>query len=107
MRIYKTIKEDQRSEINSYTNDLHEALLENQETNFFGNLGDRSLALSLTHHISGLTDDYEITSTFADHFANLCSTSNSNGCYELLEEYTAARKDYVGFPLTDSMLANV
>ena len=46
-------------------------------------------------------------STFADHFVNLCSTSNSK-CYPaLLEEYTAARNDYVGFPLTDSMLPNV
>ena len=56
-----------------------------------------------THHISGLTDEYEITSKFA----NLCSTSNSKRYSALLEEYTAALKDYVGFPITDSMLLKV
>ena len=59
------------------------------------------------HHISGLTDDYEIASKLADHIVNLCSTSNSKRSSALLEESTAARKDYVGFPITDSMLPNV
>ena len=62
---------------------------------------------SATHHISGLTDDYEIASKCADHFVNLCSTSNYKRYSALLEEYTAARKDYVEFPLTNSILPNV
>ena len=60
-----------------------------------------------THYISGLTDEYEITSKFANHFANLCSTSNSKRYSAVLEKYTAALKDYVGFPVTNSMLPNV
>ena len=55
--------------------------------------------------ISELTDDYEIALKFADYFA--FSTSTSKYHSSLLAEYTTARTDYVGFPLTDSMLPNV
>ena len=48
-----------------------------------------------------------MTSKFANHFANLCSTSISKRYSALLKEHTAAHKDYVVFPLIDSMLQNV
>ena len=48
-----------------------------------------------------------MASKFSDHFANLCYTSNSQRYSSLLNAYTAARTDFVGFRLTDWMLSNV
>jgi hypothetical protein len=105
LRYKKRIRECQRQEITSYTNDLHEALLKKQGNAFWKCWKSKfDLSNKQIGQVSGITDDAEIASKFAEYFRHACSNLTEEGSRKLAETYYAARSNYCGLPFDDYLL---
>ena len=61
----------------SYTNDLHDALLNKSGTEFSKSWEAKFGVSRKAHRVHGLTNDCDIAVKFADNFEDLCSNVNS------------------------------
>ena len=84
------IKENQKLETQSYTNELHEALLKKHCSTFWKTWNSKFNNRSTSHQIDGCVDEKTITLKFAKHFAKI-SSKNSNRTTELLAELLYAQ----------------
>ena len=73
----KRIKEGQCGELFSYTNDLHDALLNKSGTEFWKSWRVKFGVSRTAHRVDGLTNDCDIAVKFANYFEDLCSNLNS------------------------------
>ena len=96
------IKENKKLETQSYTNELHKALLKKHGSTFWKAWNAKFNNRSTFHQI----DEKTVTLKFAEHFAKI-SSNNSNKTTELLAEFTDLRSAYVGSPLMQDMLFSV
>ena len=101
----RAIKAKQQEETYCYTNDLHEALLKKQGTNFWkcwnSKLGDKN---RLVNTVNGVTDKNIIAENFASYFSQVCSNTTAARAAELKADYERIRSAYVGFPTDASFL---
>jgi hypothetical protein len=86
------IREHQQLEKSSYTNDLHDALINKEGQTFwncwrskFGSKNQRP------HQIDGLVDEKEIAEKFATFFSETCSPLSADGSNKLREQYINKR----------------
>lgn len=104
----KRIREHQRSEVSSYTCDLHEALLDKKGTNFWkcwkSKFGSNSKRAG---QVDGLTDEKEIVSKFEDYFTKVCSNLTPEGSKRLDEVYNNMRPGYCGLPFDEELRFDV
>jgi len=108
-RKYKSmLRKERRSETQSYTNDLHDALISKSGVSFWkcwkAKFEKKNKASKL---IDGLADDTEIAEAFAKHFRTTCSSFNEGQSNHLRSVYSAKRQDYVGDPFLDEYKFNV
>ena len=95
----KRIREYQKQETMSYTNDLHEALILKNGNAFWKCWrGKFEQNQSKVMQVNGLTDDGLIASTFMQHFCACCSTLTESGSGRLAEVYNTRRQSYEGMP---------
>ena len=108
-RKYKRmLYKEQRAEKESYSNDLHDALMSKTRNNFWkcwkskfdNNRRRRNV-------IDGLADDGQIAEAFADFFCRTCSSSNENQNSRLHGIYKFKRQNYVGDVLLDEHMIDV
>ena len=104
----KSIREGQESQTASYTNDLHDALL---------NISGQALwqvwnpnfenKLPAVIPVDGTVDNTVIANTFANYFASNCSPSSNDGNDTFKLQYNELREYYIGSPITPCNLFNV
>jgi len=104
----KRIRECQRQETSSYTNDLHDALVNKQGNAFwkcwrskFESNGKR------VNQVDGVTDEKEIINIFEQHFSKTCSNLTVDGSNKLKKIYSSKRPNYCGLPFDDYLLFDV
>lgn len=104
----KRIRERERLETSSYTNDLHEALIKKQGTAFWKIWRSKFDSTSKNIcQVNGVTNDHEILDLFQQHFANLCSETSTNQGSALKDKYVKMRPNYSGLPFDDEFLFDV
>jgi len=95
----KSLREHQRMEDSSYTNNLHEALAEKNGKDFWKCWRAKFEHSAKYDQIDGCTDRQEIAEHFAQHFSAACSSANAERAAELKCEYNEKRSRYCGLPL--------
>jgi len=99
----KRIRECQQQETCSYTNELHEALINKQGGNFWkcwqSKFGSKNNSVV---QVDGTTDASDIANKFQAYFARNCSSLTRDGVNRLKTEYENKRPDYCGRPFTRS-----
>ena len=95
LRYKSRIRECQQQELNSYTNDLHEALLRKEGTAFWKCWRAKFNTFSNTPtQVDGLTDEKEIVAKFEHHFARCWSPNTVIGSKKLADSFWAGRAGY-------------
>jgi len=93
------IRSKQQEDIHSYTNELHEALLKTQGSNFWkcwnSKLGEKE---RLVNTVIGVTDHNVIAENFATYFAGVCSNTTASRAAKLKSDYENMITTYTGFP---------
>ena len=95
----KRIREEQNAAAMTYTNDLHDALLMKNGTNFWKCSRSKLEPPNKCVEVEVCVSPYTVSQRFADHFSNTCCGNNSDPVVTLKEEYKSMRAG--GFPLTD------
>ena len=108
-RKYKSmLHKEKRAETQSYTNDLHEALLNKSHTNFWKCWKSKfDKNYHSTAVINGLTDDAEVAETFADFFCRTCTSFSEDQNTRLSSIYSKRRQNYVGDHFRDECRCDV
>ena len=97
----KKLRECQRMDTQSYTNDLHEALLHKDSTKFWQCWRSKFEINNKCSQVEGSVDVDIIVSKFASHFKEAFSCNNVNRAESLKHEYLSARVDYLGLSLSN------
>ena len=99
----KRLRDEQKAEIYSYSNDLHEALLKKDTVNFWkcwrSKLDTRTS--NKCSEINGCVDHTIIVDRFAEHFSSSYCYNSSIQADSLREEYEQLRGSYYGHPIVD------
>ena len=102
------IIEHQTLELNEYSNELHEALINNNCKDFWKSWRSKfGSPHSTAVHVDGLITDADIGSKFALHFLKACSNPPSDRSDSLLTNYLPMRVDYTDETLSDDYLVDV
>jgi exonuclease III len=94
-----SLRQHQRLETSSYTNDLHDALANKNGKNFWNCWRSKFEHKAKYEQVDGCIDKQLIAEKFAKHFSSCCSSVNSQRATELNAEYTEKRAAYYGTPL--------
>ena len=99
-RLYRqALRQGQRHETGYYSNDLHEALLNKQGTQFWKCWNSKMKNSPQIHlQVDGKVDSEYIANCFANHFIKSCANLTDEGSKKLRESYREARGSYVGSP---------
>jgi len=102
-RVYRAaIRRNELESKESFSNDLHAALLNKQGVQFWrcwnSKLENKSINPS---SIDGLSDHSRIVDRFAQHFGKVCSQSDSLEATDLTMLYNSLRPNYIGAPYTE------
>ena len=102
----RRIRETQNTATESYTNDLHEALLQNNQTAFWNCWHSKidSKYQRKCHEIEGSVDSGIIVNKFVQHFSNSFSGNDPQQMNKLKDEYLNLQTDYFGLPLSDDII---
>lgn len=97
MRYKKYIRDAKQTELETYSNDLHDALLSKNSKDFwrcwkskFGSKENQAL------QVDGCCSNNEIAQKFAEHFSSVCSPSTTEQTQILRQEYVQKRSSYLG-----------
>jgi exonuclease III len=103
-RRYKKMLNDQRrAETQTYSNDLHEALIRKSGANFWKCWKSKFETVNKSNKIiNGLSDESEIAEAFAEYFCKICTTSNEQQNSHLRSVYRNKRQSYIGGCFLDS-----
>jgi len=98
------IRENQKREKCTYTNDLHDAL-SNKEGQTFWNCwrSKFSSARQQPHQVDGFADEADIAENFAEYFRKTCSPQTAEGNAKLQDIYEKKRSAYVGSTVSEDM----
>ena len=91
-----------KSSTESYTNELHEALLSKNQNGFWKCWRSKFESPNVCQQVESSVDPDIITEKFCRHFTQLYTANNVRRAEELRSEYLADRRNYCGFPNTDN-----
>jgi hypothetical protein len=98
------IRQGQREEAQSYTSDLHEALLKKEGIAFWKCWRSKLCpAKRKPIQVDGLTRDCDITNLFSSHLQNLCKINSVERNKKLQDSYENRRSSYNGMPFTNDL----
>ena len=107
LRYRRRIRESEKISINTYTNELHDALMHKDGDDFWKCWRSKFDPRDCTYNqVDGCVDNNLIAKKFARHFDNLYKQTNSSRVNALHTEYINSRQGYNGLPLLDSYLFN-
>lgn len=108
MRYKQRIRECQRLELSSYTNDLHEALMHKDGPTFWKCWrGKFDRVCNTPGQVDGASDEKEITEKFERHFAQCWSPNTAAGSKKLTDSFLSRKPEYCGLPFTSDYLFDV
>jgi hypothetical protein len=97
MNYKRRIRELQQNETDTYTNELHDALLKKQGTVFWKSWRSRfDNNCGRAKYINGMSKSNEILDEFVKFFKHSCASSSEAGAKILYEKYQSARYNYIG-----------
>jgi len=102
MAYRQLIREEEKREKLTYTNDLHDALLRKDAKRFWNSWRSKFEPSSSCSQVEGCVDENIITDKFAQHFCRSYSYNNRDRADSLYQQYIRARSDYKGSPLLAS-----
>ena len=94
-----SLRQHQRLETSSYSNDLHDALANKNGKNFWNCWRSKFEHKAKYEQVDGCINKQLIAEKFAKHFSSGCSVVNSSRAAELNAEYLDKRAAYYGTPL--------
>jgi hypothetical protein len=99
------IRRSQQDETSEYSNDLHEALVHKEGSNFWSCWRSKFSVKDTKKkvQVDGLTGDTEIADHFASHFQNICSSHLAGDSKQLKNLYEKRRLTYSGTPYTKEL----
>jgi len=102
--LYKQrIREFQRHEACSYTNDLHESLLSKDGPSFWKCWRSKfDIKRSTASQVDGLVNDNDIADKFAEYFVQSSANLTEEGSNKLRTDYDSKRSTYCGAPHCDA-----
>ena len=104
----KRIREYQQQETESYTNDLHEALLKKHGTAFWKIWRSKfEKGCNVVGQVDGMSDAIKIVEKFEENFSKIYSCLSEEGSRNLKDIYDCNRTNYCGVPFDDSFLFDV
>jgi len=89
-----------------YTNDLHDALLRKDQSNFWKCWRSKFESSNDCQQVDGCVDAETIVGNFRDYFLQSYTCNNARRAMQLKEEYLAIRESYCGFPIVDNEYFN-
>lgn len=108
LRYKQRIRECQRQELSSYTNDLHEALMHKDGPAFWKCWRAKfDRVCNTPTQVDGVTDEKEIAEKFEHHFTQCWSPNTEAGSKKLTDSFLSRKTAYCGLPLTDDFLFDV
>ena len=96
----KRLKENQRSNTEVYTNDLHDALSKKNSTAFWQCWRSKFQTNIPCKLIDGCVGAEVIADKFASHFQSVLSCNDPHKANSIKQEYVSLRANYCGLPLT-------
>ena len=103
----KSIRQYQQQEVNSYSNELNDALMKKNGPEFWKCWRAKFENKAKVTQVNGLSDPYEILIKFEEYFSKCCANATPDGSRRLAETYYARRGDYCGLPFSDDFLFDV
>ena len=103
----KCIKHYQQQEVNSYSNELNDALMHKNGPEFWKCWRAKFESKRAITQVNGFSDPHEILRNFEDYFSKCCSNATASGSKRLTEQYYSRRINYCGLPFTDELLFDV
>ena len=102
-RAYRlAIRNNRRDSEQEFTNDLHDALLRKNGTEFWKSWNSKfNTKSNCPPQVDSSVDPQQIAAKFAQYFAKTCSNLTDNGSDLLNKNYNSQRVGYVGAPLLD------
>ena len=100
-------KEHQRAAAETYTNELHEALLKKDGLTFWKCWRSKFSSTQTCNQVDGYVDPLVITQKFMEHFSSICSNTEDDHSKDLKDEFLNAREHYAGVPLTSEKTFDV
>ena len=99
MRYRKQIRDSEALVLTSYTNELHEALLNKDCVSFWKSWNSKFDSVKKCVEVEGHVDPRIIADKLGIHFSQLYVANNKSRADELHAEYVQRRAQYSGFPL--------
>ena len=87
-------------ELESYSNDLHEALIKKDNTAFWNSWRSKFEIKSKCTQVNGNVDPVIIADNFASHFKSIFSANDPIKAETIRQDFLQSRADYHGLPLT-------
>jgi hypothetical protein len=104
LRYRKRIREGEKLQTCTYTNELHEALLKKDAVDFWKCWRSKFESSNKCQQVDGTVDENRIAKNFANYFADIYSYNNIDNSNRLATDYANRRISYCGFPMTDAFL---
>ena len=108
LKYKQRIRECQKQETLTYTNDLHEALLRKEGASFWkcwrAKFDPNKSKIS---QVDGLTDSNDIVNSFETYFSKCWSPNSESRNNKITSEYLAKKSVYCGSILTDNLLFDI
>ena len=99
----KSLRESQSMEIVSYTNDLHDALMNKHGKVFWKCWRSKFEVPNRCTEVDGCVDRYIIAEKFANHFSAAYSYNDINRAESLRSDFLKLRQNYCGLPLREEL----
>lgn len=99
MQYRRQIRASRHEPLTSYTNDLHEALLNKDGPAFWKSWRANFEARDNCSEVDNCVDSDIIVKKFAAHFASAFEPNNAHKSEKLYDEYVKMRSSYYGWPL--------
>lgn len=97
----KCLRDNRKFDTEQYTNDLHDALLQKNNTSFWQCWRSKFEYKKSCIQVDGCVDPNSVASRFSEHFARAYSYNNATQADKLKSEFQQLRKDYCGILISD------
>jgi len=103
----RRLREGEKTQLTSYTNDLHDCLMEKNGTQFWTCWRSKFECTNKCEQVDGCVDSVSIAEKFAQQFSMAYTSNNAARADALKIEYEQRRTDYLGFALADEQLFDI
>ena len=96
------LRDEQKREKTSYTNDLHDALLLKNGKRFWSCWSSKFESSVSCSQVDGCVDECVIVGKFAESFQRFYTYNNKGQSEFIMDQYAGTRPGYSGVPMSDA-----